>query len=448
MEQEPFLQMGTSVDDVLGQAISLYRNGNMAQSEVLLRTLLERDPSHAIASHQLGLIAFARGDLTSAANCLRQAVSSNPNEPEYLNNLGVVLNAQGNHPLAREAFEGAISQDRNYLQAYSNLGALLKASCDDAAAIDVYRRALEIDPGCIEVRDNLDFVCNRVAPPWHFPMMADAARNQAYDAALCRVALGRRVLDIGTGAGLLAMMAARAGAVEVTTCEVVTAIAAVARKIIEHNGLSSHIVLHAKHSTQLQVGSDMAARADILVTETFASGILSESVLPTIEHARRHLLTTNAQVIPCRAAARGYLVGGPAIEAHLFAPRAASFDLANFDVFAPNKIGLHLDLFPHHVLSDDFELLSFDLTQLNFPPERRVLTVTAISDGRCVGAAQWLRLDLDSETTYENRPNIGAGPNGWMHVLYRFRDPIDLKAGETVRLLACHNRTAMTVALA
>lgn len=440
--------MEKSVDDVLGQAISLYRDGNLAQSEVLLRDILEQDPSHAIASHQLGLLAYARGDLIAAATCLRQATTSNPREPEYLNNFGVVLNALGNHPLAREAFESAISHDGNYVPAYTNLGAMLKEAHDDAAAINAYRRALEIDPCCIDARDNLDFVCHRVAPPWHFPMMADAARNKAYDAALCRAAPGRRVLDIGTGAGLLAMMAARAGAAEVTTCEVVVPIATVAREIIERNGLASRIVLHAKHSTQLRVGPDLDARADVLVTETFASGILSEAVLPNIEHARRHLLTPDAQVIPCRAAARGYLIGGAAIEALVFASRSADFDLSKFDVFAPNKVGLQLDLFPHDILSDDFEILSFDLTQLQFSPARRTLTVTATRDGRCVGAAQWLRLDLDSKTTYENRPKVGAGPNGWMHVLYRFRNPIELKSGDELRLVACHNRTAMSLALA
>jgi tetratricopeptide (TPR) repeat protein len=440
--------METSIDSVLTQAIGLYRDGNMVQSELLFRSILERDPTNAIASHQLGLLAFARGDHVGAVNYLRQAARSNPGEAEYLNNLGVALNSSGNRVLAREAFECAIAKDGRYVQAYTNLGAMLQAAGKDAEAIDAYRRALQIDPGCIEARDNLDLVCQRVAPAWHFPMMADVERNQAYDAALRRAAPGRRVLDIGTGAGLLSMMAARAGAVDVTSCEVVPAIAAVARAIIERNGLSSRIALHAKHSTQLHVGSDLQARADVLVTETFASGILSEAILPTIEHARRHLLTPNAQIIPCRAAARGYLIGGPSIEAHFFAPRSATFDLAQFDLFAPSKIGLHLDMFPHDVLSDDFEIFSFDLTRVEFPPERRKLAVSAIRDGRCVGAAQWLRLDLDSKTNYENRPKIGAGPSGWMHVLYRFRHPIDVTSGDTVRLVANQNRTAMTVALA
>ena len=243
------------------------------------------------------------------------------------------------------------------------------------------------------------------------------------------------------------MMAARAGAASVTTCETVHPIACVAREIIAMNGLSDQIDLVPKHSEQLVLGEDMAARAELLVTETFASGVLSESVLPTIEHARLCLLTPDAQVIPCRAKARAYLIGGDLVEANLFAPRFTGFDLTGFDVFAPSKIGLHLDRLPHAVLSDDFELFDFDLTQTTFAPQRRTLSVTATGSGRCIGVAQWLWLQMDEHGVYENRPDDQAGANGWMHVIYRFNRPVELAVGDEVKLLASHSRKAMTVAL-
>jgi type II protein arginine methyltransferase len=68
-----------------------------------------------------------------------------------------------------------------------------------------------------------------------------------------------------------------------------------------------------------------------------------------------------APVIPRRAAARGYLVGGAAVEAQLFASRSTGFDLSGFEILAPSKVGLHLDRVHHDVLSDDFELFNFDL---------------------------------------------------------------------------------------
>ena len=434
--------------DLLSQAVVAFNAGDTVRAQALFREILVIDPNNAVVHHQLGVLAIAQKDLRAGEQHLSHAVALAPWEPEFHNNLGVALNALGDTAGARQAFEAAVLLNSGFVAAINNLGAAMEAMGDDLGAIAAYRRALDIDPGYVEARDNLDLACAKAAPPWHFPMMADRPRNEAYDAALRRAAPGRRVLDIGAGSGLLAMMAVRAGAVAVDTCETVAPIAETARRVIAANGLQDRIALHAKHSEQLQVGVDLKERAEVLVTETFASGVVSEAVLPTLEHARRHLLTPDAQVIPCAAFALGYLVGGEAIEDHLFAPRSAGFDLSEFDVFAPSKVGLHLDRIRHDALSDDFEIFAFDLTQTLFPGERRAITVKATRAGRCVGVAQWLRLIMDAHTTYENRPHEDAGSNGWMHVLYRFREPLELQPADEVRLVAGHSRTTMTVALA
>ena len=434
-------------DDLLRQAVEAFNAGEAAQAQILFRAILTRDPTHALAHHQLGILALSVGDFPTSVEHLQYAAALSPLDPDFHNNLGVALNASGDPASARDAFRMAVALNKDFAEALNNLGAAMEATGDVMGAIAAYRRALEVDPGYVQARDNLDMACVKTAPAWHFPMVADGPRNAAYDQALRRAAPGRRVLDIGSGSGLLAMMAARAGAVSVDTCETVAPIAETARRIIAANGLDNRIAVHAQHSERIRVGIEMAAPAEVLVTETFASGLLSEAVLPTLEHARRHLLTPDAQIIPRAAAAWGYLTGGEVIEGHLFASGAAGFDLSEFNVFATGKVGLHLDRLPHEVLSDDFEIFAFDLSQTAFAAERRKLTVRATRPGRCVGVAQWLKLDMDGQATYENRPDIKAGANGWMHVVYRFAQPLWLDAGDTVKLLASHSRTAMTVAL-
>jgi type III protein arginine methyltransferase len=96
---------------------------------------------------------------------------------------------------------------------------------------------MEIDPLQLNARINLDAVLEKAVPPWHFAMMNDVPRNSAYEEAIRRVAPGRSVLDIGTGAGLLAMMAARAGAKWVVSCEQTPWIAAKAREVVAANGV-------------------------------------------------------------------------------------------------------------------------------------------------------------------------------------------------------------------
>jgi SAM-dependent methyltransferase len=85
---------------------------------------------------------------------------------------------------------------------------------------------------------------------YHFPMIAERERNAKFEAALqisidrYKAAHGGRgphVLDIGSGTGLLAMMAARGGARKVTSVEMVPAVCAVARQIVARNGFGSVI---------------------------------------------------------------------------------------------------------------------------------------------------------------------------------------------------------------
>jgi type II protein arginine methyltransferase len=279
-------------------------------------------------------------------------------------------------------------------------------------------------------------------------MMDDKDRNDAYEAAIKRAAPGRYVLDIGCGAGLLSMMAARAGAVHVTACEAVGVIAERARDIVSRNGLSSRITVHGKRSQDVEVGKDLAQRAEVLVTETFSSGLINEHVLPTIEHAHAHLLLPAATIIPCVASAMGYLAGGQMLRGMLYAEKINGFDMTPFNDFAPANFGMLLDRFPHEVLSDDVELMRFDLREANFPMASRRVNMEVKKPGIALGVVQWIKLELDAHTQYENRPSPNAPFNGhWTQVVYRFPKPISVTPGDLVPLGVRHYRTQITVDL-
>jgi hypothetical protein len=75
----------------------------------------------------------------------------------------------------------------------------------------------------LSVLESLENMKALVADQWHYRMLNDQARNEAYDRAIRRALLlrpGAVVLDIGGGTGLLSMFAARAGARHVYCCEV------------------------------------------------------------------------------------------------------------------------------------------------------------------------------------------------------------------------------------
>jgi len=414
----------------------------------LLREFLGAFPFDAAANHLLGGIYYRQGKHDAACEHLGRACSVPGATPEMFNNHGAVLKVLGDATGAIGAYRRALALDPNYADALNNLGVIYRMQGEPGRAIETFRRAAALKPELAEARRNLRTAYNDLVPAWHFAMMNDKPRNDAYQAAIARLVPGKRVLEIGTGTGLLAMIAARVGAKSVITCEAVAPIAETAREIIALNGLADRIIVIARHSTDLAVGRGLAERAQVLVTETFSSDLLSEGVLPAIEHAYQQLLTTDAIVIPRAAAAKAYLIGGSEIEGMLFAGSSNGFDLSPFDDFAPPILAASLNNVAHDVLSDDFELLRFDLRAKLFPMGNHPLAVTITKSGVAVGLVQWIHLDLDGATDYENRPSFGPhGESHWTQILHRFPRPLAVEAGGTVRLVVHHNRQQISVDL-
>ncbi|XP_033075671.1 protein arginine N-methyltransferase 7 isoform X3 [Trachypithecus francoisi] len=148
-------------------------------------------------------------------------------------------------------------------------------------------------------------------------MLHDKDRNVKYyqgiRAAVSRVKdRGQKalVLDIGTGTGLLSMMAVTAGADFCYAIEVFKPMADAAAEIVEKNGFRDKIMVISKHSTEVTVGpeGDMPCRANILVTELFDTELIGEGALPSYEHAHRHLVEENCEAVPHRATVYAQLV--------------------------------------------------------------------------------------------------------------------------------------------
>jgi protein arginine N-methyltransferase 7 len=138
-------------------------------------------------------------------------------------------------------------------------------------------------------------------------MLQDSERNAMYMAAIKEVVATTpapaHVLDIGTGTGLLAMMAAKAGAASVTACETFEPMVSISNDAIAANGLCDIITVVPKRSTELEVGEgkDMPRRADIVISEILDTELIGEGVLGTMRHMHEHLAAPGAKVVPCAA---------------------------------------------------------------------------------------------------------------------------------------------------
>ena len=434
--------------DPLSQAIEYYRSGRIGDAEERCRFLLAVSPDHTEANHLLGAICFQQNKFTEAVTLLRRAAESPNATAEMQNHLGSAYKKLGDNRKAAEAFERAIAMKPDYADALHNLGVVYSMMQKSDESLGNLREAVVLKPELLQENPDLRGLYHGVVPGWHFAMMDHHKRNEAYEAAIRRGVRGKRVLDIGTGSGLLALRAARAGAAKVTACEAVPLIGKMAREIIARNGYQDCITVVPKASMDMTVPRDMPERAQVLITETFASGLITEGVLPTVEHAHQHLLTPDATVIPASASVMGYLAGGPALEGMLFVDRISGFDLSQFNAFAPSMLATALDQAPHDALSDDVELMRFDLRDRTFPSGEANLALTATRPGVCVGIVQWIRLQLDAHTRFENRPAADTPFNEhWTHIIHRFPRLVRVAPGDVVPVLFRHDRTQISVQL-
>jgi type II protein arginine methyltransferase len=325
----------------------------------------------------------------------------------------------------------------------ARLASRLLRKGEAARARDLSGRALALAPSDPEIQIIAAEIFSDGVPEWHAAIANDHARLAAYDAALRRaINPGDCVLEIGTGSGILAMMAARAGAAEVITCEMNPVIAECARQIIAQNGYADRVRVVAKHSDALRLGVDLSRRADVLVSEIIGTSLLGENVLPVMDMVADRLLREDGAMIPARGTVRVALADY-ADAANQRLGTIDGFDLSAFNGLLPPNFFIEVDS-PHLTLrSAAADLFTFDFRS-ETPESGRVRHMLKAQGGPANGVVEWIRLEMDDVTVYENQPHRTA-QSSWGATFHLFVAGYAPQANEEVAVHASHDINSVRI---
>lgn len=132
-------------------------------------------------------------------------------------------------------------------------------------------------------------------------MLRDRVRVEGYRAGLLAAASrirGATVLDIGTGSGIMAMLAAKCGAKKVFAVEASPEVARVASRLARANDFVGTIEVIPKHLEDITDEDIAPGSVDVIVSELFSHFLVGELGLQPVTVARARFLRPGGLVLP------------------------------------------------------------------------------------------------------------------------------------------------------
>ncbi|MBZ5618792.1 MAG: 50S ribosomal protein L11 methyltransferase [Acidobacteriia bacterium] len=266
------------------------------------------------------------------------------------------------------------------------------------------------------------------APEVHISMLNDRAQTAGFLAAIQEtVKPGDVVVDVGTGTGVLAIAAARAGARHVYAIEA-SSIGHVANLMFQANGLADRITLLEGRSTHI----DLPEKADVLISETIGSEPLREQVLETFLDARLRYLNPDARYLPERLSLFGVPVEIPAtdLSSHTFTPETAErwrnaygMDFSPLAVVAASPgqsfLAQRTEARQWQRLSEPIQLWDVDLRRHPDAAVRSTVSGTATSSGLITGLTIFFELHVSPSVRLCTDPSTAAEHSNW-------RNPVEI----------------------
>ena len=147
--------MKLTVNQILYKGVAAHKKGKFKEAENLYRAILETEPKHPDANHNLGIILNSLSKSASALSLFKTAIDANPNIEQFWISY---INALVNEKRFEEAefnFRKVTTSNPNFAIIQNNLSAMLyKLGRLQESEVNA-RKAIELKPDFVEAYNNL-----------------------------------------------------------------------------------------------------------------------------------------------------------------------------------------------------------------------------------------------------------------------------------------------------
>jgi len=265
-------------------------------------------------------------------------------------------------------------------------------------------------------------------PSWHFAMLNDKARNAAIEQAIASLDLaGKTVFEIGSGAGLVALLFAKYGAHRVFSCECNRNLADIACSTVAASPFADRVSIIVARSSEVIDSGILPQAIDVIFTETVDCGVVGEGFFDIRRDIQR-LAGPQTLVLPATIEQDGCLIASPQIAGLNRVETVCGFDLS-----ALNRFSTHT-YFPVRSALYNFELLTRPQTVRSYSYidacSQRECDLAVEREGIAVGLLSWLKLDFAGHAV-SNSLELASH---WHQAYHPLEWPVALKPGDRPRL--------------
>ncbi|MDQ8204081.1 50S ribosomal protein L11 methyltransferase [Pelagicoccus sp. SDUM812003] len=263
-------------------------------------------------------------------------------------------------------------------------------------------------------------------------MVSDKPRTDAFAEAIKEVVKGgERVLDIGTGTGLLAMLAAKAGASSVYALDH-SDIAKVAKVVVENNHLEDKVEVIQGHASEFQLSEPV----DLIVSEWLGHFAFVESMLDDVIDCRDQNLSPEGSMLPSGVEVLLAPIDSPLLYDDegpgQWIPPVHGIDFSCLEELEVKQaIAIKTTVAPYDLLAPGQPIISVDLKTAtkDHPYQAGEVSFTMQRDGRLDGFAGWFVAQLSPSVKLDTGPD--APTTHWQQSFLAI-EPFDVAEGQVI----------------